>query len=71
MSRQIQHLVALLLIGLTIFSGCTPTQPFYFHEDGDLSHYLDKATQIEQPDYDDCSLAEVTHSKRPLTLTNP
>ena len=36
-----------LLIAAT---GCHPTQPFYFFEDGDLSHYVDKATQIDYPD---------------------
>ena len=41
----------LLLVGAMIgLTGCHPTQPFYLHEDGDLSHYIDKATQAETPD---------------------
>ena len=50
MSRQTHTAVACLLIALTLFTGCHPTQPFFFHEDGDLSHYLDVATRIEHPD---------------------
>jgi outer membrane protein TolC len=71
MSRQLQTNVALLLIGMTVLSGCHPTQPFYFHSDGDLSHYLDMATQIEYPDVCTASLPDATHSHAPLTLTNP
>jgi outer membrane protein TolC len=65
-------LVAALVAGtLVAASGCHPTQPFYLHEDGDLSHYLDKAVQVEHPDLDSCVLAEVEHAERPLTLSNP
>lgn len=71
MSRQLHNRVALLLIGLTLASGCTPTQPFYFHEDGDLSHYLDKATEIEYPDVESSHLADAHETKSPMTLTNP
>jgi outer membrane protein TolC len=71
MSRQLQTYVALLLIGMTAFTGCHPTQPFYFHSDGDLSHYLDKATDIEYPDVHTASLADATNSHAPLTITNP
>ncbi|MEM1303477.1 MAG: TolC family protein, partial [Planctomycetota bacterium] len=52
-------------------TGCTPTQPFFFHEDGDLSHYLHVATEIEYPDVEEPSLDEVTGALRPLTLKNP
>src|SRR5687767_5549030 len=52
-------------------AGCHPTQPFYWREDGDLSHYLDKATQTEHPDLHSTVLAEVEHAERPLTLSNP
>ncbi len=51
-------------------SGCRPTQPFYFMEDGDLSHYLDVATDIEYPDVEEQSLDEVTGALPPLTLKN-
>lgn len=71
MSRQLQSRVALLLLGLMLATGCTPTQPFYFHEDGDLSHYLDKATKIDYPDVESGQLADAHQSEAPLTLTNP
>lgn len=51
-------------------TGCTPTQPFFFMEDGDLSHYLDVATDIEYPDVEEPSLDEVTSAMAPLTLAN-
>jgi outer membrane protein TolC len=50
--------------------GCRPQQPFFLHEDGDLSHYVDKATQIEYPDVEADSLSEVGNALPPLTLSN-
>ncbi len=44
------NLLRLVLCGSLLATGCTPTQPFFFMEDGDLSHYVDVATQIEYPD---------------------
>ncbi len=41
------------------------------NEDGDLSHYLDTATDIEYPDVEQAQLAEVQHARAPLTLSNP
>lgn len=52
-------------------TGCSPTQPFYLHEDGDLSHYIDKATRTELPDTHTVPLADVEHSEKPLTLSDP
>jgi outer membrane protein TolC len=71
MSRPHRTAVAFLLIALTISGGCHPVQPFFFHEDGDLSHYLDKATQMETPDVDTVTLADAKESKEPLTVSNP
>jgi outer membrane protein TolC len=71
MTRQLQSQVSLLLIALTIFSGCQATQPFYFNEDGDLSHYLDRATDFETPDIDLPHLDEVEHTEAPLTISDP
>jgi outer membrane protein TolC len=71
MSRPVASWRILLVLALVAATGCHPTQPFYLHEDGDLSHYLDKATQTETPDLDAHPLAEVEHAERPLTLTNP
>ncbi|MHB9046747.1 MAG: TolC family protein [Pirellulales bacterium] len=50
--------------------GCQPTQPFYFSEDGDLSHYKGVATDIDYPDLEVASLAEVEGALPPLTLDN-
>ncbi len=58
------------LISATLLSGCQPQQPFYLHEDGDLSHYVEKATQIEYPDVEADTLDEVRGAAPPLTLSN-
>ncbi|HEY6564825.1 MAG TPA: TolC family protein, partial [Pirellulaceae bacterium] len=62
--------VALLISGL-LLSGCHPIQPYYLHEDGDLSHYLDVATEIEYPDLEECPLPDVTECRAPITLLDP
>ena len=61
----------ILLVGVLVVAGCHPTQPFYVGEDGDLSHYLDKATQVETPGLDQLPLGEVEHAQKPLTLSDP
>lgn len=70
MSRQFS---ILYLLSATLFltAGCTPQQPFFFREDGDLSHYIGKATDIEFPDVEAASLDEVTGALPPMTLGNP
>lgn len=70
MHRQTRTFWSIILCGSLLATGCTPTQPFYFMEDGDLSHYLDVATQIEYPDVEEPSLDEVTGALAPLTLKN-
>ena len=76
MNRQIRSFTSLALCLLTLASGCAPKQPFFFSEDGkmfgkgDLSHYMDVATQIEYPDVDEPSLDEVYEARPPLTLVN-
>ncbi len=70
MNRPSHRLVALLLTTLVIATGCHPTQPFYLHEDGDLSHYLATATEMENPDIEQVSLDEVTQARPPLTLSD-
>ena len=49
-----------------------PQQPFYFNDGKyeDLSHYVNMATQIEQPDVNQRPLGEVEGAMRPLSLTN-
>ncbi len=76
MDRPIHSQLALALCLLTLVSGCKPTQPFFFHEDGklfgtgDLSHYMNVATDIEYPDVNESTLDEVLAARRPLTLAN-
>lgn len=70
MDRQFRESTCLFLATIVAMTGCAPTQPFYFMEDGDLSHYVDVATQIEYPDVDEPSLDEVTAARAPLTVRN-
>jgi outer membrane protein TolC len=71
MNRQAIRSGALFLSAVMLLCGCHPTQPFYFKEDGDLSHYLDQATWLEDPDVHPRTLDEVHHSDRPLSVANP
>ncbi|QDS87556.1 Outer membrane efflux protein [Rosistilla ulvae] len=69
--KQYQYAVYLQIALLVVATGCrTPTQPFYLHEDGDLSHYLDTATAIEYPDVELPKLEDVLQAKAPLTVDN-
>lgn len=52
-------------------AGCNPRQPAYFRESGDLSYYIDRATQVEYPDVAAAPLEEVSQNEKPLTLRNP
>ena len=70
MSRQVNRFWLLVLCCILICAGCHPVQPFYFHEDGDLSHYLDVATEIQHADVDACSLPEAIDTLAPLTVLN-
>ncbi|MBM4057839.1 MAG: TolC family protein, partial [Planctomycetes bacterium] len=54
-----------------VASGCAPRQPFYFFEDGDLSHYVGAIQKIEYPDSCGEPLDEAAGASEPLTLTNP
>ena len=69
MSRPVLRVWAKLLILTTFISGCAPTQPFFLHEDGDLSHYLDIATDIEYPDVEEPRLADAEQTIDPLTIS--
>jgi len=69
MSRQLP-LRGILVILAAVLAGCHPQQPFYFHEDGDLSHYVGMATEIEYPDVESQTLGEVEHAARPFSLEN-
>ncbi|MBM4011693.1 MAG: TolC family protein [Planctomycetes bacterium] len=60
------------LTSLTLVAGgCAPRQPFYFFEDGDLSHYVGSIQKLEYPDSDQPPLDEAAGTVEPLTLSNP
>jgi outer membrane protein TolC len=71
MSRQPRCTLTLLLVALLGFTGCHPTQPFYFHEDGDLSHYIDRLTQVEHPDLETATLPDAAQAPPPLNIDDP
>ncbi len=70
MNHRCRKSWALVLSASVLATGCQPQQPFYCKEDGDLSHYLDVATEIEYPDVSEPSLDEVNCAQAPLTLKN-
>ena len=61
--------VALTSVSL-IAGGCAPRQPFYFFEDGDLSHYVGAIQKLEYPDSCEQPLDEASGTTEPLTLSN-
>ena len=72
MIRQLPQIGGLLagamLVALLV--GCNPQQPFYINNDGDLSHWVGHATEIEYPDLEQCSLNEVEGAIAPATVMN-
>ena len=70
MSRHFPSVRIVIGLSLLLANGCAPTQPFYFGEKTDMSHYLGMATKIETPDVKQASLAETTDPPPPLTLSN-
>ena len=68
--RKTHRLVAMLVCANVLVTGCAPQQPIFFGEDGDLSHYIDHATDISMPDVDTETLEEVALARAPLTLEN-
>ncbi|MFP6611806.1 MAG: TolC family protein, partial [Pirellulales bacterium] len=70
MYRHSNDLISKFCILAVLLTGCHPTQPFFFNEDGDLDHYIGRATQIEVPNIDVPSLAEVEFAQAPLTIEN-
>jgi len=50
--------------------GCAPRQPFYFFEDGDLSHYVGAIQKLEYPDTEQQPLDEAAGTLEPMTLSN-
>jgi outer membrane protein TolC len=70
MNRQSRKYWSLVLIASVLASGCAPQQPFYCRENGNLSHYLGVATEIEYPDVPESTSCEIQNTLPPLTLKN-
>ncbi|MCE9631794.1 MAG: TolC family protein [Planctomycetia bacterium] len=68
LARQLWVAVTSLTL---VASGCAPRQPFYFFEDGDLSHYVGAIQKLEYPDGEQAPLDEAAGAVEPLTLSNP
>ncbi|HVU87984.1 MAG TPA: TolC family protein [Pirellulales bacterium] len=62
---------AMIAAFVVLITGCQPSRPFYFFEDGDLSHYKGVATEVEYPDVNTDTIPDVSGSLPPLTLQNP
>jgi outer membrane protein TolC len=69
MNQTYRKFWSLVLSGSVLATGCKPQQPFYC-KDGNLSHYLGVATEIEYPDVEEPKLDEVNCALPPLTLKN-
>jgi outer membrane protein TolC len=70
MKRRVHTIWAILASLVIAQFGCRPQQPFYLREDGDLSHYLGVATEIDYPEVEASTLADVTEALPPYTLEN-
>ncbi|NDC63165.1 MAG: TolC family protein [Planctomycetia bacterium] len=69
---RIARTIWVLLTSLSLLAGgCAPRQPFYFFEDGDLSHYVGAIQKLEYPDSEQQPLDEAAGTAEPLTLSNP
>jgi outer membrane protein TolC len=71
MSRHFSFLAVVSGLALLVAIGCRPQQPFYFHGTGDLGHYVGVVQEIEYPDTEAASLAEVERAEPPLTVKDP
>ena len=70
MNPTLQKIALTLCLAITIGTGCHPTQPFYFAENGDLSHYVGQATNIDYPVETQPPLSDARNTEAPLTLEN-
>jgi outer membrane protein TolC len=70
MSCKSLQSIALLLGFSFLLTGCYPSQPMYLRDSGDLSYYLNQATEIEYPDVQTSRLLEVEQSRNPITVIN-
>lgn len=70
MSRPIVRWAAILQIALTLFTGCSPVQPFFVPRHNGMAEYLDQAMAIEYADVQVESLPEATDTRAPLGPDN-
>ncbi len=70
MSRQLYRWAALIQIGMTLFTGCAPTQPFFVQRNPSMAAYLQQSMDIEYADVHVESLPEATQAHVPLGPTN-
>ncbi len=66
MSRPIFRWAAILQIGMVLFTGCHPTQPFFVARDESLANYISQSMDIEYADVHVESLPEATHADVPF-----
>lgn len=65
MRRPIFRFCAIVQIGLMLFTGCHPTQPFFIQRDESLANYLAQSMDIEYADVHAESLPEATDTLVP------
>jgi len=70
-THSLRRILAPLLSTALLAGGCAPRQPYFFREDGDLSHYVGAIQKLEYPDACQEPLAEAANATEPLTLSNP
>jgi outer membrane protein TolC len=51
-----------------LLAGCHPQEPFFFHEDPTLTHYKGVATEIEYPNVESETLADVKGAIEPFSI---
>ena len=68
MTRRVHRVLTLLICWAILVTGCRPKQPFYFFDDGDMSHYRGMATELETPDVNQPHLPDITESGSPPSL---
>ncbi|GIW98094.1 MAG: transporter [Pirellulaceae bacterium] len=66
MSRRFFRWVAILQLGLTLTTGCLPTQPYFIQRDTSMADYLAQSMEIEYADVRVESLPEATEALQPL-----
>jgi hypothetical protein len=62
--------IAFVAAFFALLAGCHPQQPWYLNDDPELLHWKGEAQQIEQPDVENPSLADVEGAIRPFSLQN-